>query len=317
MKYNNNNFSTYNPIINFIFFIGAILFGMFFIHPAYLASSLVLSASYLLNIKGRKAFKTIGTFCIVFIVVSVINPLFNTRGETVLFTWILNRPYTLEALFYGMTTAGMLISMLLWFACYNEVMTSDKFLYIFGKTMPSISLVLTMVLRNVANYEKKAVQIAGARKCIGKFPTSNNNQSTNEANNNLPVRKSSVFMEGIKNGLTVLSALTSYALEGAIITADSMKSRGYGTAKRTSFSIYRFDKRDALLSLVMVVFIIVVIFAAANNAVYANYIPVVQIAKIDNTCSLAGIVAYICFLSLPTLLNIVQNAVWTIRLKKI
>ena len=44
--------------------------------------------------------------------------------------------------------------------------------------------------------------------------------------------------------MRVLGCLTTWALEGSIVTADSMRSRGYGTAKRTSFMIYRISPRD-------------------------------------------------------------------------
>ncbi len=47
-----------------------------------------------------------------------------------------------------------------------------------------------------------------------------------------------------RNGLTILSILVTWALENAIETADSMRSRGYGLRGRTAFSIYRFDRRD-------------------------------------------------------------------------
>lgn len=47
----------------------------------------------------------------------------------------------------------------------------------------------------------------------------------------------------------VLSALTGWALEGAVVTADSMRSRGYGAAKRTSFRLYRFRTADGAMAL--------------------------------------------------------------------
>ena len=33
-------------------------------------------------------------------------------------------------------------------------------------------------------------------------------------------------------------------MEQSIVSADSMKSRGYGCAGRTAYAIYRFEKRD-------------------------------------------------------------------------
>lgn len=46
-----DTFSGYSPIINFTFYIGAIVCGMFFIHPVFLACAVVLSAAYYLTIK--------------------------------------------------------------------------------------------------------------------------------------------------------------------------------------------------------------------------------------------------------------------------
>lgn len=95
----------------------------------------------------------------------------------------------------------MFISVLIWFASYNTEMTEDKFLYLFGRFSPSVSLVLTMVLRLVPNYQKKAGQLFAARRGIGK--------GTKEGNTT----------EQIRHGLIVLSALLSWALEGGIATA--------------------------------------------------------------------------------------------------
>ena len=51
-------------------------------------------------------------------------------------------------------------------------------------------------------------------------------------------------LQRLRNGITILSIMVTWALENAIETADSMKSRGYGLPGRTAFSIYRFDSRD-------------------------------------------------------------------------
>ena len=47
-----------------------------------------------------------------------------------------------------------------------------------------------------------------------------------------------------KHGLNILSIMTTWSLENAIETADSMKARGYGIPGRTAFSIFTLDKRD-------------------------------------------------------------------------
>lgn len=296
---NRDTFSTYNPIINFTFYIGAIVFGVFFMHPAFLICALLLSSAYYLSIKGTAGLKSILAMIPIFLMLSILNPLLNTAGDTVLFTWMGDRPYTLEALLYGTALGAMFVSVIVWFASYNAVMTSDKFIYIFGRVIPYVSLVLTMVLRLVPNYWRKIGQISGARKCIGKGADSGTKR------------------ERAEDGLTIISALTTWAFEGGIITADSMRSRGYGSGKRTSFSIYSFGKRDKLFLTGMLVLACVIIIAAFKGGMTATYTPQLYIAGADNMWTIIGTTAYFIFLAIPTVLNVVEVITWRILRSKI
>ena len=138
-------FSDRHPIVNFIFYIGALVMGMCLIHPLFLLCSLVLSVAYYAVLK-RGSWKYLLGMAALFVAVTVINPLFNPEGvgEHVLFTYFGGKPYTLESLCYGAAIAAMLVTIITWFATYNRVMTSDKFLYCFGRLAPSVSLILTM-----------------------------------------------------------------------------------------------------------------------------------------------------------------------------
>ena len=59
--------------------------------------------------------------------------------------------------------------------------------------------------------------------------------------------------------MNILSILVTWILEDSIDTADSMNARGYGLNGRTSFSIYRLDKRDKIILLIIVLFIGIVL----------------------------------------------------------
>lgn len=294
-----DTFSSFNPIINFIFYLGAFLFGMLWIHPAFLTCSFILSCSYYVTIKGRKGYKMVLGVLPVFVMIAILNPVFNLQGEHVLFTYMNGRPYTLEALYYGIALGAMFVSVLMWFASYSAVMTSDKFLYLFGKIAPSISLILTMILRLVPEYQKKIVQIGAARKCIGKSGDAG------------------TAMEKAENGLTLVSALTSWALEGGIVTADSMRSRGYGSGKRTTFSIYRFEWRDKVLLVIMIILMTVVMICSIMGGTDTSYIPVVQVAKLNNPYCAMGVIAYFALLAIPTVINLVEVMVWRILRSRI
>ena len=272
--------------------------GMCFIHPAFLVCSLILSLAYYMVLKGN-CLKYIAGMIGIFVAISLINPLFSIYGEHILFAWPWGRPYTLEALCYGMVLGAMFVTILTWFATYNDVMTSDKFLYCFGKLAPSVSLILTMVLRLVPSFQKKTEQIAGARKCIGKSVESGTKK------------------EKVDHGMTIVSSLTSWALEGGVVMADSMRSRGFGTGKRTSFSMYRFGKRDRGLLGLMTILITVMIICAVRGGMDVTYLPRIHISGIDNGWTVLGTVCYFVFLSIPTALHIWEDLTWRILRSKI
>ncbi len=292
-----DKFEEFHPGVQFLFFFAAVVITMCLIHPAFVVCSAVLAAAYLLLLRGRRAWRLLAVLLAVFAVISLINPLVNPNGQIVLFTWLGGRPFCLESLFYGMALGGMSVTVLMWFACYNTVMTSDKFLFLFGRFAPSLSLMLTMVLRLVPDFTKKAGQIAGARKCIGKAGEGSRKESA-------------------EDGAAVLSSLTSWALEGGIIRADSMRSRGYGTGRRTSFSIYRWKGADRLLLPGMLALLLAALACLFIGAAATSYVPRMEIAPLSNGKTLLGLLAYGCFLAIPTALNIVEKIKWrSLRLK--
>ena len=291
-------FSKQHPLVNFVFFAGAICFGVMIQHPAYLLAGVVCAAAYYLLLHGRKGWKMIFGLLPLFLILTGINPLFNTYGEKVLF-FVFGRPYTLEALAYGAAIAGTFVVMLLWFGCYNAVLTSDKFTSLFGNLIPALSLLLVMVLRMIPNLLCKAAQISGARKSIGK--------GSNEAASN---------KEKITDGMAVLSALTDWALEGSVVTGDSMRARGYGTAKRPSFQIYRMTAKDVGLLIFMALLILAVIVTAALGGTKAAFTPNWEIVPITGA-HLTGFFAYCAFLLIPTVLHTKEAIQWHISLSKI
>ena len=291
-------FSKRHPLVNFIFFLGAIGFGVVIQHPVYLAAGFLCGTSYYLLLNGRKGIKMLLGLLPLFLIMTAINPLFNTYGATLLF-YVFGRPYTLEALYYGMAIAAVFVVMLIWFGCYNAVLTSDKFTSLFGNLIPALSLLLVMVLRMIPNLMRKARQFAGARKSIGKGSAEN---ATNK--------------EKLTDGMTILSALTDWALEGGVVTGDSMRSRGYGSAKRTSFVVYRMTGIDSFLLVIQCVLILAVLGAALTGGTTATYTPDFYIAPVSGM-HILGLVAYCAYLSIPTVLHIKEAIQWHISRSKI
>ena len=283
-------FASRHSAVNFIFFALAIVLTVVLMHPAYQAVSLGCATLYYVLLRGRKSVKVLLGLLPLWVLLSAVNPLFDTMGQTVLFTYW-SRPYTYEALCYGMVLATMCVAMLLWFLCYAAVMTADKFTALFAPLLPALSLLLVMIFRLVPSYARKAKQIALARRCIGL-----GGEDSRRAK--------------LKSGMGTLSALTTWALEGSIVTADSMRARGYGTAKRTAFQLSRFTSLDGVLLGLFVVLNAVVITAAANGSADAVYIPALSFASFRSSLPLLGIFGWGTFLLIPSAAHVKERLVW-------
>ena len=226
---NRDAFSSYHPIINFLYFVLVLVFTMFFMHPVSLVISLLSALAYSVCLNGTRAVRfSLTAILPMMLIAAVVNPIFNHEGATILTYLPSGNPLTLESMAYGVASAFMLAGVITWFSCYSAVMTSDKFVYLFGRVIPALSLVLSMTLRFVPKFKAQLQVVSEAQSCVGR----------DTANGSL--------LQRAKNGITILSILVTWSLENAIETADSMKSRGYGLPGRTAFSIYRFDGRDKL-----------------------------------------------------------------------
>lgn len=287
----NDAFSKCHPLTNFVFFLCAIAFAAVIQHPAYLAVSCFVGGTYYVLLKGKKGAQFLLALLPLFLLLSAINPLFNTLGKTVLFS-IFGRPFTWEALCHGMAISGILVNMLIWFGCYSEVLTSDKFVCLFGSLIPSLSLLLVMILRMIPNLMRRGTQILDVRRSIGKG-----------------AGDGSSSREKLTDGMNVLSAMTDWALEGGIVTADSMRSRGYGCTKRTSFRIYRITLQDILLLIVMAFLVSVTLL---SGCMAAEFTPAIEIAPLN-----IGFAGYGIFLAVPIILHGKEALQWRICISRI
>lgn len=287
-----NSFESFHPIINFYYFSVVILFSMFFMHPIFLLISITSAFIYSTMLNGKRAVKfNILYMMPLLIVTSVINPAFSHQGATIITYFKTGNPMTLESIVYGICAAIMFISVILWFSCYNAIMTSDKFIYLFGKIIPGLSLIISMVLRFVPRYKAQIKVISNAQKCIGRDVTNGN------------------IIQKSRNGMKILSIMITWALENGIETADSMKSRGYGLKGRTSFSNFRFDKRDKAVFSVMILLTFILIIGASNGENTIVFFPMIKIKEI----SLFSILVYISYTGLclmPAIIDVVENIKW-------
>ena len=296
-----DRFSSAHPAVSFGYFMAVILLSVMLLHPVYLLLSLAGAAAYLLALRGRRAVPLLLGMVPLFLVITALSPLLNPLKDPQgghVFCMLFGRYITWELLCNGAMLSAMFLAMVLWFLCYSHVMTGDKFTTLFAPLLPALSLLLVMVLRLVPAYGRKAKQIITARQCIGLGGSGGKGQA-------------------LRGAMANLSALTAWALEGAIVTADSMRSRGYGAAKRTNFRLYRFSLSDGLLLALMAALAAVTAAAAAMGYARAEFVPAVYIAGSNTLLGAAGLITWAVLLLLPTILHLWEDMTWRILRSKI
>ena len=149
-------FSRYHPLVNFLFFALVLAYSMVLMHPVCLAVSLTGALVYAGELGGRRALAGHLKFALpVLLLAAIVNPAFNHAGITILTYLPSGNPLTLESILYGLAAGAMLCAVVLWFVCFNAVITSDKFVYLFGRVIPALSLVLSMTLRFVPLFRRQ------------------------------------------------------------------------------------------------------------------------------------------------------------------
>ncbi|MGN0628279.1 MAG: energy-coupling factor transporter transmembrane component T [Oscillospiraceae bacterium] len=281
----------YHPLVSFSYFVAVIAGTLLFIHPFFSYISLACAIVFSALVNGKKTlWATLGFGVPMFLFIALANPLFNHRGATILF-YIGGNPVTMEAFLYGLVSAGMMFAAVVWFTCYNTVVTSDKFLYVFGRVLPSIALIVSMTLSLIPKLMAQVKVIADSQRTLGLD------------------WKSGTVPERIRAGARILSILVSWALEDAVITADSMRARGYGQHRRSSFSVFRFSKRDGIMLTLIGVFLAAEILTYATGRGTMTFYPSV----IPPSTDAAGILLYGAFFALgilPTAIQIKEDRKW-------
>lgn len=289
---NRDTFSSCHPVINFLYFALVLLVTMFCLHPVILGLSLAGGVVYAVYLNGRKAVRFSLAFLLPMMLLTlIINPAFNHQGITILTYLPTGNPLTLESILYGVSAAAMLAAVISWFSCYTAVMTSDKFVYLFGRVIPALSLVLSMTLRFVPKFKAQLHVVSEAQRCVGRDVSDGS------------------LLRRIRNAVTIFSIMVTWALENAIETADSMKSRGYGLPGRTAFSIYRFDEQDKMILLWLCFCGGVLGWSALTGGLFWRYYPTIKGAPLTPvTVCLLLCWAGLCLT--PVAINVYADRMW-------
>lgn len=254
-------FAEYHPVVNFYYFCVILIISMCSNHPVMLTLGFLGAFLYLTMERGiGESLIFTGKLVVpVLLLCVLVNGLFNHYGITPLYYLWNGNAITLESLAYGGVMGLMLSSVILWCGCIHRVMTSDKFIYLFGRVVPVLALLLSMCLGFVPRFSRQMKVIEQAQRCAGE-----------DDRGKSPIKR-------ITPAMARFSILLTWALENTVDTAQSMTARGYGLKGRTSFSVFRFSKRDGIAVAAISLLLAVILFGAVRGDLHVLYNPMIRV----------------------------------------
>ncbi len=215
-----------HPIVIALYIAVCVVWTMIIRHPVPLLLSLAASGIYCVILNGIRSWcRELVAGIVMLFFAAVILPLFSHRGVTPLF-YINGMAVTWESVYYGLIMTVMLMAVLQWCRVAGSLIDSEKILYLTGKTLPSIGLMLMMIFRTIPLLRERYRQIHEAQTGLGM------------AGGDAPLAGR------IRRLLRELSVMISWTLEDSIEVSVSMESRGYRTGKRTWFHLFHFQRED-------------------------------------------------------------------------
>lgn len=278
-----------NPITAFVWIMTTAGIAMFGFNPMLLCTSLLGAVLYFFVRNPDSCAMQHSPWLLLCLLSALINPLVSHNGATTLF--ILNHnPVTMEAFIYGAVLGISILSVLYWFKSFQQIMTSDKLLYIFGSALPKLTLILSIALRYIPLLKQQAVRVRDTQKALGLFKEEN-------------------LLDRLRGELRIFSVLVSWALENGIITADSMSARGYGIGRRTRFALFRFTIYDAVLCVSCIALGGYVIWAMSSGTMDFTFYPYIRMHAMSPT-SVCAYAAYALMSFFPFILELEENRRW-------
>lgn len=288
----NSGFKNLHPFAGLMFFIFSFVYSLTPTDPISLIVSFVCSVVYDLKLRKSKTVSFLFKFIFpLIILITVFNGLISHYGVTVLFVMINGKNFTLEALVYGFVSAVKISSMLIWLDCFNEIITGDKIIFLFGRFSPRIALIISMVLRFIPLIREQSAEILKAEKGIGNSVASRS------------------FIGKIKGASRSLFVLVSWTMEKGIDTSDSMRARGYGLQGRTSCNSYVFSLKDVAVTVISVAATVISFISAKRF--YASYNPIIDI-PVPDVPEIILIVFFASVLLMPVILDLREEKRWSI-----
>lgn len=282
-------FDSFHPVTILVYFLCVIFPPMFLDDPVILSCSLLGSLCLFVFWNRSRLGKEFLLFFLLFLLIAAVNPLFSHNGKTILF-FLNGNAVTLEAILYGVSLAAMITSVFYWFRSFSKIMTSDKFLYLFGRATPKVSVILSSALRYLPLFRQQTAKISKSQTAMGLYSRGS-------------------LIDTARGAMRIFSIMVTWSLENAVDTADSMRARGYGSPGRTSFSLFRFRRPDLVMTAGSLILFAVALVGILTGEIRFAYYPEIRPALLSPSAilfySAYGVLAF-----LPFLIEVKENIKW-------
>ena len=178
--------------------------------------------------------------------------------------------------------SAVFLSVILWFVSVNEIMSSERIMYVLGRVMPVLALTFSMVLKFIPLIRKHI-------------------KETREVNRVLRGDSHSSMYDKVKEGISDLSSSLTWILDDSVATADSMKCRGYGLPGRSAYTRYVFTKADAMWLIFLIILMCVFLYGYHMDYVYWQFYPYI-LGEFHGSLSVLMYVVYVILCFVPSII---------------
>jgi len=251
-------FKQLHPLVLFLYYAGSVTLLIMMLHPLFLGVALcILLAVHFFDDRLKGLSRWLVFMLTTGIFIMILNPLFNERGRSVLFT-IFGHRITAEAVVYGGMNALLIICVMALFVSYNEVMTPNKLLYLFSGFLPQFAILLMLTLRFIPLMRRRLAEISAVQTSKGISIVYGR------------------WRDKVRNGMIYIQVLLVHSLEEAIQTADSMKARGYGQGKRSTYEYFTFHMRDYCSVIFLILLFLILICGRLYGYGFLTIYPIME-----------------------------------------
>lgn len=216
-----------HPAIALAYCCIAMVFAMAFVQPALSAIAFACVAAFGLLAFGVSSFAKRLLWQIPIVAsITLLNGVFVQRGATVLWS-VGDFALHAESLLFGISMGLALATVMELFSLLGEVVQGDEVVTLMGKRLPSSALLASMSLRLIPRMRRNAEERRDTLKaCTALTPSKGRFAMASEE----------------------VSVMIANAMEDSLVTADSMRARGYGSGKnRTQYERRSFALADGIV----------------------------------------------------------------------